>query len=270
MDVSTTRSGPTERPDTGGDTRVRGFPLICKGPGGRIDVAAVVARLRHIDASAEPALVFSQLAETLVPGVCDDVVIDLVENDQVYRIRRPAGASDLPRPVRMPPAPLAGSDNGPVVGPHLIMAAIESPEDASIGPAYSGSVICRWRDGYSPVAADASLVRLMIDHAVGLIHRERLTGTFVAPGIPAEHLRGTPARDQRITSAVGVVMALHHVDSSTAMELLIRISRRTGRGLADLVASVADSGTMPPLPGQVGGATPESPQHTPVSNAPIE
>jgi hypothetical protein len=254
MDVFATRPAVTERLDMGGATRARGLPLISNAPAARIDVATVVARLRHIDASAEPALVFSQLAEIWVPGVCDEVVIDLVENEQVYRIRRPAGSSDLPRPVRIPAAPVPGAGDGPVLGRDMVLSAIESPQSVSVGPPFSGTVLCRWRDGYPPVAADASLIGLMIDHAVGLIHRERLTAGPLDRNGHAERLRNEVVSDQRISSAVGVVMALHHVDKSAAMELLVRISGRTGRGLADLAESVVASGTLPPLPAPSGGA----------------
>lgn len=39
----------------------------------------------------------------------------------------------------------------------------------------AGVVTCAWREGYRPNAADGALIRLMVDHAVALIQRERLT-----------------------------------------------------------------------------------------------
>src|ERR1700712_1879886 len=90
---------------------------------GRIDVSAAVAGLRHLDASAEPALVFSHLAAVCVPAVCDDIVVDLVENDHGYRIRQPAAASP---PPKVPPATLSGSADGrPVLGPQTVVVAID-------------------------------------------------------------------------------------------------------------------------------------------------
>ena len=60
----------------------------------RVDVSNVVARLRHLDASAEPAMVFSQLSAVFVPAFCDEVSIDLVEDGgHRYRIRRPSSAN---------------------------------------------------------------------------------------------------------------------------------------------------------------------------------
>ncbi|MEP6562061.1 MAG: hypothetical protein ABJD68_13425, partial [Nakamurella sp.] len=216
---------------------------------GRIDVAAVVARLRHIDASIEPALVFSQLAEVWVPGVCDEVVIDLAEHDQVYRIRRPAGTSDLPRPVHVPGTGHVRSDNGPVVERNVVVARIQSAESSPIAPPFSGTVVCRWRDDYLPAAADASLIGLMIDHAVALIHRERLT-EFGVVELPLDQCPGSMSGDGRMAAAVGVVMALHHVDRSKATNVLVRISGRTGRALAELAQSVVETGALPELPGQ--------------------
>ena len=73
----------------GGDVPVLPWPSLVEPSEslpGRIEVPVAIAGLRHLEASAEPALVFSHLAAVCVPAVCDDVVIDLVENGHGYRI----------------------------------------------------------------------------------------------------------------------------------------------------------------------------------------
>jgi hypothetical protein len=53
-------------------------------------------------------LVFSHLAAVCVPAVCDDIVIDLVENGHGYRIRQPAATAASP-PARVLPTEWLGS-----------------------------------------------------------------------------------------------------------------------------------------------------------------
>jgi hypothetical protein len=207
---------------------------------GRIDVPAAASGLRHLEASPEPVLVFSHLAAVCVPAVCDDVVIDLVENGHGYRIRQPANA-----PTRQPQH--VRSDSGPVLGPHTVTVTIDAPEPDQSGPGFTGTLLCTWRDGYEPVTADASLIGLMIDHAIALIQRERLTGRVTELADRAQSLSKTLTRNQRIGSAVGVVMALHHVDQAQAMDLLVRISDRTQRDFYDVVEDVVHTHTVPEL-----------------------
>src|ERR1700712_2554547 len=185
---------------------------------GRIDVSAAVAGLRHLDASSEPALVFSHLAAVCVPAVCDDIVIDLVENDHGYRIRQPSSAT---LHSAVPPVAAPGSVDGrPVLGSHTVSVNIYSPEVDASGPGFSGSLVCSWRDGYEPAPADASLIRLMVDHAIALIDRDRLTGRVTELKGQAENLSSTLSRNRQIASAVGVIMALHHVEQAQALDLL--------------------------------------------------
>jgi hypothetical protein len=209
---------------------------------GRIDLPAAVSGLRHLEASPEPALVFSHLAAVCVPAVCDDVIIDLVENGHGYRIRQPAVAPARQRPEESP-VPL--SHAGPVLGAHTVSVAIDAAEPEQFGPGFTGTVLCTWRDGYQPAPADTSLIRLMVDHAVALVHRERLTNTVTELAGRALTLSNTLTRNQRIGSAVGVVMAMHHVDRAQAMELLVRISDRTNRDLQEIADSVIETRTLP-------------------------
>jgi hypothetical protein len=220
-------------------------PMVA-GPG-RIDVVATVAGLRHLDPSPEPALVFSHLAALCVPTVCDEVVIDLVENGHGYRIRQPAVAFGRPP---MPDARLTSSSRpiaGAVLGRHTVTVVIGSPGASTTGADFTGTLACTWRDGYEPAPADASLIGLMVDHAVALIQRERLTGQVTDLAGQARTLSSSLVRDPRIASAVGTVMALHHVEEAQAMDLLVRISERTDHDLNEVAADIVNSGTLPEL-----------------------
>lgn len=259
----------------GGPTSVpAGFELSALAPPAsltrRIDVPRVVARLRHIDASAEPALMFSQLSAVCVPAVCDEVSIDLAEDGgHRYRIRRPSSASGE-RPLRGAPALTALP--GPVPDPELaadsVTVAVQSAQRGLAGPAFAGVVKCNWRDGYLPTPADGALIRLMVDHAVALVHRERTPDQHslrsrvrkeemgataalraTAP-LGATDLDGTAHLDgraagTRIDAAVGIVMAMHRLNHSQAFDLLVRISRRTRREIAELAETIVHMGVLP-------------------------
>ncbi len=220
----------------------------------RIDVVRAVAGLRHIDPSAEPAMVFSHLAAVCVPAVCDDMVIDLVENGQAYRIRRPAAD----RQDKSRPSPLLedGSlaSRGTMLGPDSVTLTIPPAPD-SAGAPFHGRVDCRWRDGYVPTLSDASLIELMVDHAAALVVRERL-GLGHQPDGRGETLNGSRHRDRRMASAVEVVMALHHVDRSRAMSLLLRLSDRTYRDVQEIAETVVTTGRIPDLDDGIPTQTP--------------
>lgn len=262
----------------------------------RIDVSEVVARLRHLDASAEPAMVFSQLSAIFVPAFCDEVSIDLVEDGgHRYRIRRPssaigssigtsiptangtarAGANGGPRALPELTAPI-GSVPDPEVSADSVTVEVRSPEGGVAGPPFAGVVTCAWREGYLPNAADGALIRLMVDHTVALIHRERLTSRVpdLAGGRHVEGAAGSGVNntsgstvnggrvrgigdptDSPIDTAVGIVMSLHHLDQTQAIDMLVRLSHRAYRQIRDVAGTIVDTGVVPD-PGPTATAGP--------------
>ena len=58
--------------------------------GRRVDLGRVLTGLRHLSVAADPARVFTDLAAVCVPALCDECVIEIVEQGgHRYRIRRP-------------------------------------------------------------------------------------------------------------------------------------------------------------------------------------
>ncbi len=246
MDTFTTR--PTSADP------VSGWSGPPEDPSDRIDVVRAVAGLRHIDPSAEPAMVFSHLAAVCVPAVCDDMIIDLIENGQAYRIRRPAAdRQDRSRPSTVVDGGSAAS-RGAMVGPDSVTLTIPPAPD-SAGAPFHGRVDCRWRDGYLPTQSDASLIELMVDHAAALVVRERL-GLGHQPDGRGETLSGSLDRDRRMASAVQVVMSMHHVDRSRAMSMLLRLSDRAYRDVQEIAETVVTTGRVPDLADDVAVQTP--------------
>src|SRR6478752_5158043 len=63
--------------------------------GRRVDLGRVLTGLRHLSAAADPARVFTDLAAVCVPALCDECVIEIVEQGgHRYRIRRPGPGPD--------------------------------------------------------------------------------------------------------------------------------------------------------------------------------
>ena len=126
----------------------------------RIDIPRVTAGLRHMVGSAEPARVFSQLAQVCVPAVSDTCTLEIVEEGgHRYRIRQPAG----------------NSWRWDELDPDVLVRA-EFASDGAGGPGFSGTVVCMWLDGCRPSEADSALIGLMVDHTVALVEHERLAG----------------------------------------------------------------------------------------------
>src|SRR5664279_4710719 len=218
-------------------------------------------------------MVFSQLSAVLVPALCDEVSIDLVEDGgHRYRIRRPSSAIGSSIGTSIPAAnglvsgtlqatanstvgsipdlsaPI-GSMPDPELAPDSVTVAVHAPEGGLAGPPFAGVVVCTWREGYAPGPADGALVRLMVDHAVALIQRERLTnrvpdledqGDLRAGEPAAGHLaaNGATRVESRIDAAVGIVMSLHHLDQAQAIDMLVRLSHRARRQIQEVAETI--------------------------------
>lgn len=213
---------------------------------GRIDVGRVVAHIRHLLGSAEPARVFSQLASIAVPGVADACVIEISERaGHRYRIRQPA---TLFSGAAQPEPPLTGQRPQHAVttlAPDAVTVQFASADDGC--QSYTGVLTCRWQDDYQPCDADAALLALLVDHATALIDRERLTAR-IADLQDAAGQDITLPTHQRIAAAVGILMALHHLSAAQAADLLGRAGHHTNKSISGVADIVLRTGAMPEHP----------------------
>jgi len=229
----------------------RGDGLVPENVSARVDVVRAVTGLRHIEPSTEPALVFTHFAAVCVPAVCDSIVIEMVEDGHGYRIVQPAQHG--PVGPTMPPSgvPTTGTD-GPVFGPGRFTLTIPSAADPVAGQPFMGVLTFRWHDAYQPTGADAALLALMVQHATILVHPER-SQAILNDQRTASAMHRKLSRNRVLASAVGTVMALHHVDQSHALELLTRISNRSGRDLHDVADRIIRTGSMAAQPEDSNG-----------------
>jgi hypothetical protein len=246
----------------------------------RVDLRRVLTGLRHLPASTEPARVFTALAAVCTPALCDETVIDMTEHGgHRYRIRRPGPAvgpigTDDPTPVHGPVpsdgAGWSGAGSTVTIAGHTLYAGFGNPLGG--GPAYTGQLIARWH-GYQPDNTDAALLGVLIDHATALVHRERTT-THLTDTHADRRITSALDGTQRIAAATGILMALHHLSSGQARDLLHRAADRGHRSLRDTADTVLHTGALPgtdrgaPPPTPPAVTTDHDPHHSAVRPAP--
>jgi len=193
--------------------------------GERVDLGRVLTGLRHLPAAAEPARVFTELAGVCVPALCDECVIEIVEQGgHRYRIRRPDpgqsahraatnGAAAEATGAVLGAAAWSGNGAAVTVSGGSVLARFGNPPGG--GPGYTGEMVCIWRRGHLPSEADAALVGVLVDHATALVHRERTTARVADAGT-AGQVRLALDGTQRVAAATGILMALYHLSPAQA------------------------------------------------------
>lgn len=201
------------------------------------DLRVVASAMRHLVASAEPAVVFSSLAKQSVPAFSDECTIDIVEDERPgYRVSYPQASASNPAPAR-------GTDTRAPAGRQL-RTLIESAPGGS-GPAFSGMVLHTWR-ARSPSTIDAAIARLLVDRAVAAVAQERLTDLTNHALETATNLRAALMSNRRIGTAIGILMASHKITDAAAFDLLRTASQRTHRKLHDIADEVVETGWLGP------------------------
>jgi hypothetical protein len=219
-----------------------------KGSGftGRIDIPWVTDGLRQLAPSVEPARVFSDLAGICVPALADECTIDVDEQcGHRYLIRQPVPqpARESIRPVPSGSKPETDTPSAPVVGTDSVTTFLSSTGEN--GPDYTCEVVFRWNDGYRPNTADAALIGLIVDHTAALVRQESLAEHLADLTAGAEDGSLRLPGHQRIAAAVGIVMALHHLNHAQATDLLTRASQHTHQSIRGVADAVLRTGAMP-------------------------
>jgi hypothetical protein len=239
----------------------------------RLDLTRLLAGLRHLTPSPEPARVFAELATVCVPALCDQCLIQITEQDRCpYRIRRTWPATPVPASMTDEEFTAAVAGRGTVLDGNLaggaIVEVVEAGNRAVVarfanppggGPAYRGVLIARWADADAPDDTMAGLVGVVTDHAVALVHRERTTSAVDRD--VAAHVESALNGAQRVAAASGILAALYHLSPPQVRQLLHRASEHTHRPILDVANTVLRTGALPeirpPRPGRhLGEPTP--------------
>jgi len=191
-----------------------------KAPTSTSSLVRVTKALRHLIASAEPALVFAHVAAICVPTVCDRCVIDISEGGaSTYRIRRPGGfwsiddvdESDLGAGAAAPDRPV--NDPSPADRSMLYRLGFGGSGGNPAGGGFTGVMTCTWSDAARPNDVDRRVLQLIVDYACAVVEgaaRRTADGPPSMPGIADLATPLVPATRRQAADAVAAITAVHH------------------------------------------------------------
>lgn len=198
---------------------------------GRFDAASPHRRIgacRRVElvASAEPAIVFSSLAARSVPGLCDGLVVDLIDGAAHYRVTNPVDETSA----------AAAQQN------KIVQIAFGGQADH---PAthFQGVATFAWHHRV-PTTTDQLLVAALIDQAVGIVEWLRSEQRTHEAAHDADHLQIALRTSRQIGTAIGILMSQYKIKSDEAFELLSRASQRAHVKVHDLALDVIDTGRL--------------------------
>ncbi len=210
-------------------------PSAEMGPG----LEPILQALNGLVASAEPAVVFTSLARLCVPVLCDGATITVTTADQLaYQAKWPWNAVNPEDSVLIRQA-MTGRQ---VVSSNAVLTPIlgMSTEGA---PDYQG-VLALYFHTASPTPSHSVLAQLVVERAVAVIERERLTDIVTARQTQADNLSIALTTNRQIATAIGIIMARHMLTSERAFDLLRRVSQHSHRKLYDIAMDVVDTGEL--------------------------
>ncbi len=166
------------------------------------DSDAVTVALADLIASAEPAVVFSSLAELSVGAFSNACMVDIVEEDQAaYRISYPH--SDASPLVALAAPRALGAATGSA-STHTVRTRIQVTSVPG-HPHYAGVVVHTWKE-HHPSHADTTIAQLLVDRAIAVITQERLNDRVQHANEEAATLEAGLESNRQIGMAMGMLM----------------------------------------------------------------
>jgi hypothetical protein len=193
-----------------------------------IDVVATVAR--NLVSSAEPAVVFTSLAQLCVPHFSDACAVDVVEE------RRTAYRLEYPQEL----------DHARIEQqPHVTTTFCRRADDP--GASYRGVIVHAWNAGATPRGVSSAhdlVARLLVDYAVEVVSRERLVDRAHEAEIKAANLEIALRHSREIGYAIGILMATYKISADAAFDAIRTVSQHTHRKLRDVAVDVVRTGGL--------------------------
>jgi ANTAR domain len=193
--------------------------------------------------SDEPAVVLSSLARLSNPSFSDACAIELSEGTETpFRVCFPMpGAGEL----------LAGpgSVHATASTPPVAFKAVITKFQAESGhgyPSFAGIIVHSWatRD---PTEDDAIIARLLVDHALAIIHSARVAEAAARADSRAAKLAIDLITSRIEGEAIGILMAKHDLTRAGAASMLRNASHSSGRELSEIAAGVTHAGDLDAL-----------------------
>jgi ANTAR domain len=218
------------------------------------DLEPILRALGGLVASAEPAVVFTDLTRLCVPLLCDAATATVLTADQqAYQTKWPWNAAE-PEDFALVGKAMAGRQ---VISHNAVLTPIVGRSAEGIID-YQGVLALNFHTS-SPSPSHGVLAQLVVERAVAVIERERLADVVTAQQVQVDNLRIALASNREIGAAVGILMASRKLTSEHAFDLLRRVSQHSHRKLRELALEVIDTGTIELPPSVTRTASPASP-----------
>jgi ANTAR domain-containing protein len=192
--------------------------------------------LGSIVRSAEPAVVFSSVAQLCVPMLSARARIAITEaDDRQYLIAHP-----------LDPAHRDSGIDGEVAFGGIRVAddsVVTEIQGDAVGShtAFRGVMVLEVAEPRRP---DALVAQLVVDRAVAVITAERQAAVAAAQRVRADNLERGMLTSREIGIAIGIVMSRHKLTQAQAFELLRLVSQDTNRKLRDVAVDVVVAGDV--------------------------
>ncbi len=204
------------------------------------------AAMHHLRSSPDPAVVFTQLAELLVPVVCDEAAAVVLVGPQLNRWQQ-----QYPRAVTVD-LPTARADGRVwTVTVHIAGHPAgnddddDDDDDALTEPDYVAVLTCSGR-GEPLTVADVAVIKLAGRCAAAAVHQARQAALLNHQQRLVDSLQIALHTNRRISAAVGMVIARYRLPYPQAFQVLLRTSQASNRKLAAVADTVLATGTPPP------------------------
>ncbi len=113
---------------------------------------------------------------------------------------------------------------------------------------FIGALTARLLSDGQLTGRDVQLITELTDHAVDILHLERLRVELSAQRGRAENLQQAVASNREIGVAIGIIMATRRCTADDSFATLISASQNTNRKVRQIAATVALTGELPPVP----------------------
>ena len=223
-------------------------------PGDRGSNEPVAGPHFRLAQSVHPDVVFTSLAEQMVPDVCDSCTIDLTDsaggNDAHYRIAYPPRLAIAGGILRIADRAAADRDHCarvPFAYPQPTEVTVA--DDLAAVDRFHGHAVFVWHLR-TPTRTEDLLAQTMINEAVQSVVWQRTVQAARAAVADAAHLRTALHSSRDIGAAIGILMHRHKLTQDQAFARLAAASQHANRKLRELALDVIHTGQLEPASAQ--------------------
>lgn len=217
----------------------------------RVDIVTLLEAVRRLPPVPNPAVVFAQFAQLIVPAVCDAAAATIVTPNQMTHGQEAAvavdravvdGATGAANSTRLRPRML-GSNTSPDFTAVIPIAGQAFTAAGAEPGAYTVELSCSWWDA-APIVADVALIQFLGQCAADVVTRSREQSAAASLRRQVDNLQVALTNSRTIGAAIGILMRGRQLTYDQAFQLLTISSQRNNRTVVDLSAEVLYTGDL--------------------------